>query len=614
MSFTVCSRDDMTRGIARPSLAGRRLVDYGAERLRRLCVAAGYGADTDAAVATFRRLVSPWGERVIGQTSSWLSDVSDDNTPIELSVVLGQGRPEVRVLFEPQPESPTLAGQRAAGRAAMDRLARELGADLTRFARIEDLFLPEDMNGPFALWNAAVLAPGRAPELKVYLNPAVRGPGRAAALVEEALARLGFSRAWAALGEVSAGRGPHLDEIKYFSLDLSAGPHARVKVYIHHHEATPDDLEAACSLSRTYVAGEVREFARAMCGDRERLSARSPFTCAAFVSGAADRPAAVTAYVPVCAYARDDGEIRERMNRYLGSRGIDASRYDAILDGFADRDLADGVGMQSWIALRRSRSGASFTVYLATEARRVHPPGSIPAATAGRLAFASAESILEALRHDLADHPFLRSLAREPRDAGALWLLIANAYEGTSKHFVRWLAWVTARVDDDRIRCLLAHQLDEELGEGDHARAHGILMQGFLRAIERLKPEDVCDADLTPGRRLGAELATHYLSDDAHEGLGALMAGEICAQQLIGAVARLLAAHGVASDEPALAWLRRHDELEGDHAEESFVLARMIPRERQAIDAIRRGALGTHAALHRFLDAMYAARARSAAR
>jgi hypothetical protein len=358
-----------------------RLVDYTAERLRMLCGAAGFGSETDGVIDVFRELVSPWANVPRGQPLKWVSEVSDDNTPVEFSVTIADGRPEVRVLLEPQGDEPNLRAYRAAGLALQDRLEREFGAKLERFRQIQDLFLPEAMEGPFAVWSAVVFSAGRAPSFKAYFNPQARGAAHAQTLVEEGLRTLGLGRAWPALRESALRRGHHLDELKYLALDLTSGPEARVKVYVRHHGATPQDLEMASSAAQSYVPGEALEFARTMRGGDTRLNIRAPFTCAAFV-GLADRPASTTVYVPVCAYARDDAAVQRRVHDYMITKGLDPSIYDSTTNGFANRPLNQGVGMQSWVALRRYRSAARLTVYLATEANRVHRPGVVPAPTA----------------------------------------------------------------------------------------------------------------------------------------------------------------------------------------------------------------------------------------
>jgi hypothetical protein len=359
-----------------------RLLDYAAARFKDLCNGAGFGSETDSAVATLRRLLASCGDVPVGGTSSeWVSEISDDNTPIEFSVAIADDKAEVRALFEPEGEQPTLAAYRAAGLAFNQRLEREFGADLTRFREVQALFLPEDLQGPFAVWSSVVFRQKKRPAFKAYFNPNAQGVDNAFDLVEEALHRLGLGRAWQALSRHILARGPKLDELKYFALDLTNESQARVKVYVRHHAASPEDLEFASSPAHSHVPGETLDFVRAMRGGRGRLHARAAFTCSSFLGDADERPASTTVYVPVCAYARDDERVRERVREYLVKQGGDPTLYDSVLSSYANRPLSAGVGMQSWAALRRHDEQIRLTVYLATEANHVFQPGEIPAPT-----------------------------------------------------------------------------------------------------------------------------------------------------------------------------------------------------------------------------------------
>ncbi len=361
------------------------LVDVCADRLAALCGAARFrGGDAAAVLGTFGVLTSPWGERPLGQPYGWVSEISDDNTPVEFSVAISEGRAEVRVLLEAQGEEPTLDAFRAAALALNRRLEDQFGADLTRFRAVADLFVPEDMQGPFALWHSAVFAPGRPPSFKAYLNAHARGPARAEALVKEALRRLDLPGSWDALTAGPLRRGAYLDEIKYLALDLDPRPEARVKVYVRHHGAAAEDLERAACGARDHAPGETRAFVRAMRGGDAPLRQRAAFTCHAFVAGGDDRAAAATIYVPVCAYARDDAAVRGRVVDYLHTSGLDPSLYQSICDSYANRPLHAGVGMQSWVARRRHSGSVRLTIYLGTEAMRVHAPGVVPAPTPDR--------------------------------------------------------------------------------------------------------------------------------------------------------------------------------------------------------------------------------------
>ena len=357
------------------------LLEDTARRLTGLCRAACFGDETQRVVQTYRSLLSDCVSEPSSEAARWCSEISDDHTPIEFSVACVEGRAEVRVLFEPQGHEPTLAAYRHAAIAYNQRLEREFGAELSRFHALEDLFLPPDLCGPFAAWSSVVFSIGQAPVFKTYFNPRARGTAEAAPLVSAALQRLGMAGAWGSLERTLLRRGAGLDELTYFALDLAPGPEARVKVYVRHHECTLADLEAAASAADDYRLGDASDFARAMGGGRERFVARAPVTCASFSTARHQRPVAATTYLPVCAYARDDAEVQTRIRTFLAERGMDHRAYDAALEAFAQRPLAAGTGMQSWVAFRRYRGKPRFTVYLATEARRVFAPGKVPAPT-----------------------------------------------------------------------------------------------------------------------------------------------------------------------------------------------------------------------------------------
>lgn len=363
-------------------IASQTFADYGAVRFRMLCQGAGFdGAETEKFITTFRRLLTPWGNLQIGNQPRWMSNIGDDHSPLEFSIAITNEQPEVRVLMEVQGDSARVQSQRVAGLIFNEMLEREFGASLERLHLIQDLFLPEKMQGSFAIWNAVVFSQRKEPCFKIYLNPQAQGAERTHSLVEEALVRLGFPRAWSALNQTVARRGNQLDEIKYFALDLVNSHTARVKIYIHHHYATLEELEIACSVANNYVPGEACKFAQAMSGGNQLLSLRSPFTCPSFIEGNDERPEETTLYIPVCAYAHDDRVVSDRVHKYLMSHNLDSSLYNRILKSYATRPLESGVGMQSWVSYRRQQRKPRLTIYLSTESYRVYSPGSVPAST-----------------------------------------------------------------------------------------------------------------------------------------------------------------------------------------------------------------------------------------
>lgn len=376
------SQDLSLRPLGRRAQARSKiLAEYTSDRLGMLCEAAGFGPHSAHVTETFRDLISPWGQQRIDHDIGWMSDIADDNTPIEFSAAIADKDIEVRALFEAQAATNSVADFRTTGLEFQERLERDYGADLTRFRLIQDLFIPENIQGVFAVWNSVVFSRRRPPQFKAYLNPQAQGVSESHRLVREGLRRLGLDNVWDRLEQTALRRGPHVDELKYFALDLMPGGESRVKVYVRHHDVTATDLEIAASAAENYEPDETREFVEAMSGHIPLLHERAAFTCSSFVESCHDRPKATTVYVPICAYARDDNVVLTRVCDYLEKQGISSTRYEAIVRGFANRPLQEGVGMQPWIAFRR-HGGVRLTTYLASEAYHVHQPGTVPAPTA----------------------------------------------------------------------------------------------------------------------------------------------------------------------------------------------------------------------------------------
>jgi DMATS type aromatic prenyltransferase len=300
--------------------------EHEAERLRTTAEAIGFGAKAAGVVELFRKLISPWGEQPITARPEWHSDVGEDHTPYEFSIALGGPEPELRILLEAQAKEKTLEAYWKAGQALSELLAQEVGADLTRLRQIEDLFVPQDGEALFSVWHAICFWPSRPPEVKLYVNPQCRGRGQTAALFEEALSRLGCERPWSFLTENVMTRGPELDELKYFSLDLKPGLKARIKVYLRHHEATSADLERVMSAAHSHRPGDAIDFCRAVVHSDGPFSLKAPATCFSLVEGDNERPSAATLYLPTTHYAISARLACRRRPTRQGSRPLSDGR------------------------------------------------------------------------------------------------------------------------------------------------------------------------------------------------------------------------------------------------------------------------------------------------
>jgi DMATS type aromatic prenyltransferase len=585
-------------------------VDHGVERLGALCRACDLGDSGTELIDIFRWLIEPWGEAPVGSLlSDWASDVADDHTPYEFSVVFGGRCPEVRVLVEAQGEPRGLRTNWDAGLALSQRLAERFGVPLDRHDAVLDLFAPEP-GARLGIWHAVSAWPDRPPQFKVYFDSQAHGRWRAPAVMEEALDRLGFSRAWPHVRSLG-GRGLSLADMRFLSLDLSSSQHARVKVYWRHHDATAADL--AHVMSGHAADPEIISFCRAMAASEGPYHNRPVFTCTTLVDPAEKKPRTSTLYFPIVAYASTDRTAADRVEAYFAARGIDDTAYRRAIAEYGNRDLHQTSSLHSYVSLRRRADRPEVTVYFTPEAHAIEPARPSPAAASGteRLT-APATEIVRRYEEEilLADHPFLCRLGREPVALPHLWLILANFWEAIVSDFPARLAHVIARIDDDRVRCLFVKQLNDELGEGDFSRAHKAMFQRLLDALEPYRMRGDPDRLLAPGRVFGLDLKRHLYSDEPHEAIGALMMIEIYGKQtdvLLGEEFRRQAE----LPAEALTWLRLHEELEVDHAEDSRRVAEILPQASDGPEAERRlqavwqGAEGVVHASMRYFDGLY---------
>jgi pyrroloquinoline quinone (PQQ) biosynthesis protein C len=203
----------------------------------------------------------------------------------------------------------------------------------------------------------------------------------------------------------------------------------------------------------------------------------------------------------------------------------------------------------------------------------------------------------------VADHPFFQRLRTEPFNAGVLWLLLVNIHEG-ARDFVMWLADLTARIGDNRIRSVLAKQLNDELGDGDFTRIHAVLFDQLLAGIECWRPPQFVDEMIQPGRNLGLGLTAQFLSPDPYQGVGAAMVTEIYAKKFDLCVGSEMRRQNDIKPE-ALTWLNVHEQLELEHAADSHNLALLIPDQGSAPKAVQHGAEATWHIFWVFLDDLH---------
>jgi pyrroloquinoline quinone (PQQ) biosynthesis protein C len=221
--------------------------------------------------------------------------------------------------------------------------------------------------------------------------------------------------------------------------------------------------------------------------------------------------------------------------------------------------------------------------------------GSLPAADAGELIR------LYETRHAITHHPFLGRLRASSVDLHHIWTLLANFQVSISRNFGRHLARITARVEDERVRSILAQQLADELGNGHPQRAHIVLFARMMETLETWRPAQPRADWLRPGHDFERRLAAVYDDQDWRVAVGAVMLGEVFGKQIDQFLADELRRQSDV-ELASLEWLVLHEKLEVEHAESSGELASFVAAA--DLEPIARGVHAAAAAGWAFLDGL----------
>jgi DMATS type aromatic prenyltransferase len=355
--------------IDREGVAQRSLLEFGSKRLTALCRAAGEPQSFAEYLELFEDMLRSWGNRRIGATPLYPSQVADDEAPYEFAIAVSEGAPELQFYVDPLGKAGTLRSNMRVARGLLERLAAARGVPLARLRLVEDLFFPRDPQPPFALWIGASAAAGRPIKLKAYLNPQVRGAQTSVEVVAEALRRLGFQRAWERLrGALCSPGRAHHDELAILSLDLSNAESARAKVYIRHHHATASELATIAAITGEHSPDQVLEFYSLLSGGQGPFTRKPPITEHTFMDADKTCPSATTLEFPIGGYVDTDATARRRVLELLKTVGLPALTYDKALHALALRPLAEGRGIHAHVTLRRDHGSPRVGVYFASEA------------------------------------------------------------------------------------------------------------------------------------------------------------------------------------------------------------------------------------------------------
>lgn len=358
------------------------------------------GAVTDAALLTdiARVLSDGWWDQPL-HDSKWPSDLTDDGTPFELSVQIESGRPELRLLVEPQRDPGDATGSYEAALAIASTLAERYGVDISALRQVAPLFAPPPGSSPrFLLWYAVHLTP-RGPLFKVYLNPELHGRAQARSVVEAALLRLGLEHA---VADLAAKLEPS-NTVPYFSVDLCPTDSARAKVYVAHPNASEQAIERAAAGCSHVRPGQITRWLQALVDRSPAEETRPILTCHAFRSTSA--AAEVTLHVPIRCHVRHDREALTLVQSLCSGEAADS--FERVVQALAQRPLDAARGMITYVSLRPCAGGTRLTAYLAPQARAVTPPRERACARVGDI-----RQAVELAQARYAAHPFFRRMER----------------------------------------------------------------------------------------------------------------------------------------------------------------------------------------------------------
>lgn len=336
-------------------------VDFVLDKWTTVCD--GLGIASAAVLDDVKCVMSPWGERTIGDECFCPSYVSRDGFPLEFSISWRRGLPEVRILFESLGDEPTPAACQRAGRELTRSLEGRPGVSLRRYDLVEDLFLADEpQRFRPTIWHSLAWRPGEFPQYKVYFNPQVRGVEHTGDVVAEAMERLGLAEVWRPVGEeyeLLAARGYEID---FFALDLRDDPAGRVKIYFRHPDGGLSELDRIASLASYHDSARAFETYRTIYGDAV-TTANEPMTCLAFRRGLA-APEQANVYLRFPGNVGSDAEAAHRIAGVMRSEGVDPEPYLDAVAALSPLPIDETAGMHELMSFRtRGDGGADLGVY-----------------------------------------------------------------------------------------------------------------------------------------------------------------------------------------------------------------------------------------------------------
>jgi len=346
-----------------PVRGGKAALTYSSaakcdQALRALCLATGLDKDAEQILALFESLCELGCIRHLPPTPRW-SGVTDDCTPIELSIALSQRRACVRFLIEAQDDRCSALAYWEAAERITRYLGDQMGANLEILDVIGSLFVPTDPNALFAAWHAVEFSSDRPPLFKLYMNLNAQGQRLSTAVLSEALERLKFGAAVPAILQLCTGD----DRLTHLSVDLTSRTAARVKVYMRHFRISVAGLNERAARLGLGIASAFGDVCNLVCAVPGVLWQRPVMTCYQLTPEDRSRPTQASLYIPLSPYASDDEVARGRLLNLLEHFGTSTRVYSQSYEALAGDAASCPDGLHTYVAYKASGADSQINIY-----------------------------------------------------------------------------------------------------------------------------------------------------------------------------------------------------------------------------------------------------------
>lgn len=326
------------------------LGSLGKKKLEEIYKVIGQENNIKEATQIFDLMSAPWSG--YSRDVKWENSLTDDISPFEYSILFKGSKttPIVRFLIEPQEFPLNKQSNWKAGLTLKERIKELPNVDVSKLDKIQNIFSPptvQDIQSKFSIWYAAILEPNN-PQIKVYLNPQIRGEKNAPELIKKAFSALNLEHAWKFISD-RLSLSKHPSKIVYFSLDLSTGDKARTKVYIANKSLK--DIEAQLQGCLHYVPGSVTKWVKTLTN--QDFFDKKPIQITYNFTSEHDRPVP-TIHTPIRSYTKNDEMAVERLNKFLSPEQIKILK--AIITQISEGSLEDEKAL-TYVSLRPSADG-----------------------------------------------------------------------------------------------------------------------------------------------------------------------------------------------------------------------------------------------------------------